>query len=68
VTSKHKGLKLTPTKLDELFYMSEILDSSFGEDKDTRLSVFGYALYFCGAPEATKSKSGRSVSLSELIM
>jgi hypothetical protein len=64
VTSKHKGIKLTPTKLDELFYMSGISDSSFGEEKDTRLSVFRYVVYFCGAPVATKSKSGRSVTLS----
>jgi hypothetical protein len=56
VTSKHKGLKLTPTtKLDELFYMSGISDSSFGEDKVARLSVFGNVVYFCGDPVATKS-------------
>jgi hypothetical protein len=47
-----------------LFHMEGILDSSFAEDKDTRISVYGFVVYFCGAPVATKSKLGRSVPLS----
>jgi hypothetical protein len=48
----------------DMFYLEVISDSSFGEDKDTRISVFVYVVYFCGAPVATKSKLGRSVTLS----
>jgi hypothetical protein len=55
---------MKPQKQDNMFYIEGISDSSFGEDKDTRISVFGYVVYFCGAPIATKSKLGRSVTLS----
>ena len=33
-------------------------------DKDTRYSVYGYIIYFCGFPVAWKSKSMKSVVLS----
>ena len=64
MNTKNKGLKMKPQKQDNMFYIEGISDSSFGEDKDTRISVFGYVVYFCGAPIATKSKLGRSVTLS----
>jgi hypothetical protein len=41
-----------------------ISDSDFAGDPDTRISVYGYVLYFCGAPIAWKSKAGKSVTLS----
>jgi hypothetical protein len=47
-----------------LFHLEGISDSSFAEDKNTRISVDGFVVYFCGAPVATKSKLGRSVTLS----
>jgi hypothetical protein len=46
------------------FHLEGISDSSFAEDKDTTISVYGFVVYFCGAPVATKSKLGRSVTLS----
>jgi hypothetical protein len=61
---KNKAMKMKPQKKDNMFYLEGISDSSFGEDKDTRISVFGYVVYFCGALVATKSKLGRSVTLS----
>jgi hypothetical protein len=64
IQTKNKALKMKPQKKDDMFYLEGISDSSFGEDKDTRISVFGYVVYFCGAPVATKSKLGRSVTLS----
>ena len=64
INTKNKALKMKPKKQDNMFYLEGISDSSFGEDKDTRISVFGYVVYFCGAPVATKSKLGRSVTLS----
>ena len=33
-------------------------------DKETRISAYGYVIYFCGVPVAWKSKSMRSVVLS----
>jgi hypothetical protein len=65
ITTKNKALKLSPKLKDgNMFYLEGISDSSFGEDKDTRISVCGYVVFFCGAPIATKSKLGRSVTLS----
>jgi hypothetical protein len=59
-----KALKLKPSKKGELFYLEGLSDSNFAEDKESRCSVYGYVLYFCGAPIATKSKLGRSVTQS----
>ena len=39
-------------------------DSDFANDKDTRYSVYGSIIYFCGIPVAWKSKSMKSVVLS----
>jgi hypothetical protein len=64
MSTQNKAMKMKPHKKDNMFYLEEILDSSIGEGKDTRISVFGYVVYFCGAQVATKSKLGRSVKLS----
>jgi transposase InsO family protein len=64
ISTKNKALKMQPKMKKNMFYLEGISDSSFGEDKDTRISVYGYVVYFCGAPVATKSKLGRSVTLS----
>jgi hypothetical protein len=47
-----------------MFTLEGISDSEYAGDTDTRLSVYGYIIYFCGAPIAWKSKSGKSVTLS----
>ena len=44
--------------------MEAFSDSDFANDKETRISVYGYVIYFCGVPVARKSKSMRSVVLS----
>jgi hypothetical protein len=41
-----------------------ISDSEYAGDPDTRISVYGYVLYFCGTPIACKSEAGKSVTLS----
>jgi hypothetical protein len=64
ISTKNKALKMKPIMKDNIFYIEGISDRSFGEDKDTSISVYGYVVYFCGAPVATKSKFGRSVTLS----
>jgi hypothetical protein len=46
------------------FYFEGIADSEYAGDPDTRISVYGYVLYLCGAPIAWKSKAGKSVTLS----
>jgi hypothetical protein len=55
---------MKPRKKGEMFYLEGISDSEYAGDKDTRISVYGYILYFCGAPIAWKSKAGKSVTMS----
>jgi hypothetical protein len=38
-------------------------DSEYAGGPDTPISVYGYVLYFCGAPTAWKSKGGKSITL-----
>ena len=57
-------LVLNPTVRQDGFYLEGLSDSEYAGDKETRISVFGYIIYFCGAPIAWKSKSGKSVTLS----
>ena len=44
--------------------MEALSDSDLASDKDTRYSVYGYIIYFCGIPAVWKSKSMKSVVLS----
>jgi hypothetical protein len=46
-----------------MFTLEGISDSEYAGDTDTRISVYGYIIYFCGAPIAWKTKSGKSVTL-----
>ena len=65
IDTKDYKLKIKPKmEPDNLFYLEGISDSEYSGDKDTRISVYGYVIYFCGAPIAWKSKSGKSVTLS----
>ena len=38
--------------------------SDFANDKETRISIYGYIVFFCRVPIAWKSKSMKSVVLS----
>ena len=61
------ALKLQPKMMEgskEKYYLEGISDSEFAGDRETRVSVYGYATYFCGALISWKSKSSKSVTLS----
>jgi hypothetical protein len=58
------GLKMKPVKTKEMFTLERISESEYAVDTDTRISVYGYIIYFCGAPISWKSKYGKSVKLS----
>jgi hypothetical protein len=49
-----------------MFYIEGISDNSFGEGKDTHISVYGYVVHFCGVPLATKLKLGRRLLCHQL--
>jgi hypothetical protein len=58
------ALQIKPKRSNTLFYLEGVSASDYAGDRDTQVSVFGYIIYFCGAPIAWKSKSCKSVSLS----
>jgi hypothetical protein len=57
-------LLLEPKFNNDGFYLEGIRDSEYAGGLDTRIIVYGYVLYCCGAPIAWKSKAGKSVTLS----
>jgi hypothetical protein len=62
--TKTKGLKLELNTKQQGWYLEGLSDSDFATDKDTRISVTGYIVYFCGIPVAWRSRSQRGVTLS----
>ena len=62
--TKTLGLRMVPIFNDGVWKLEALSDSDFANDKDTRYSVYGYIIYFCGVPEAWKSKSMKSFVLS----
>ena len=55
---------MVPTFKDDIWKLEALSDSDFANDKNTRYSVYGYIIYFCGVLVAWKSKSMKSVVLS----
>ena len=55
------GLRMVPIFKDGIWKLELLSDSDFANDKDTRYSVYGYIIYFCGVPVVSKSKSMKSV-------
>ena len=62
--TKDLSLKMVPTFHNGIWHLEAFSDSDFANDKETRISDYGYVIYFCGVPVAWKSKSLRSVVLS----
>ncbi len=63
ILTENKVLKIKPYESKDA-NLVVYTDSEFGGDRDTRISVYGYMVYFNGALISWKSKSGRSVTLS----
>ena len=62
--TKHLGLCIAPEMNDDKWQLEALSDSDFANDKETRISVYGYIVFFCDIPIAWKSKSMKSVVLS----
>jgi hypothetical protein len=58
------GLLLQPKFNNDGFYLKGISDSEYAGDQDKQISVYGYILYFCGAPIASKFKHGKYDKIS----
>ena len=63
--AKTLGLMMVPIFNDGIWKLEALSDSDFANDKDTRYSVYGHIIYFCGVPVTWKSKSMKSVVLSK---
>ena len=61
--TKDFGLKFLPN-LDDVWFLEALCDSDFAGDKEKRISVTGYVVYFMGVPIAWKSRGQKSVVLS----
>ena len=64
LSTKGYGLKFELRKDMIKWALKAISDSDFASDKETRISVFGYIIYFCGIPIAWRSKGMKSAVLS----
>ena len=62
--TKDLSLKIVLTLHNGIWKLDSFSNSDFANNKETRISVYGYVIYFCGVPVAWKSKSMRSVVLS----
>ena len=62
--TKDHGLKFKLMKSIRKWVLKAISDSDFASDKETRISIFGYVIYFCGIPIAWRSKGMKSVVLT----
>ncbi|KAL7574348.1 hypothetical protein ACA910_008452 [Epithemia clementina (nom. ined.)] len=63
LSTKDYGLRTEP-RLAEKWSLEAYSDADFATDQDTRISVYGYVIYFMRVPIAWKSKGMKSVVLS----
>ena len=64
LSTKDYGLKFKLIKSIRKWVLKALSDSDFASDKETRISVYGSVIYFCGIPIAWRSKGMKSVVLS----
>ena len=62
--TKDYGLKFKLIKSMRKCILRALSDSNFASGKETRISIFGYVIYFCGISIAWRSKGMKSVVLS----
>jgi len=64
IDTKDKGLKLQPEDSDDKWSIRAYSDSDFAGDKETRISVRGYIIYFMNVPICWRSHGQKGVTLS----
>ena len=64
LSTREHGLKFELRKDIKKWALKTLSHSDFASNKETRISVFGYMIYFCGIPIAWRSKGMKSVVLS----
>jgi hypothetical protein len=58
------ALRLSPFTRNGSLFLHGYSDSEFAGDRETRIGVFGFITFLCGAPISWKSKACHSVTLS----
>ena len=56
LSTKEFGLKFKLIKSIRKWVLKALSDSDFASDKETRISIYGYVICFCGIPVAWKTK------------
>ena len=64
LSTKDYGLQFELRKDMKKWALKALSENDFASDKETRISVFQYIIYFCGIPIAWRSKGMKSVVLS----
>ena len=64
LSTKDFVLKFKLMKNMKRWALKALSDGDFASDKETRTSIFGYIIYFCGIQIAWRSKGMKSVVLS----
>ena len=64
LSTKDYGLKFKLIKSITKWVLKALSDTDFASDKEMRISIYGYVIYFCGIPIAWRSKGMKSVVLS----
>ena len=62
--TKDHGIKFKLMENIRKWALKALSDSDFASDMETRISIFGYIIYFCGIPIAWRSKGMKTVVLS----
>ena len=64
LSTRDYGLKFELMKNTRKWALKALSDSDFASDKEKRISIFAYIIYFCGIPIAWRNKGVKSVVLS----
>ena len=64
LSTKDYGLKCKLIKSIRKWVLKALSGSDFASNKETRIRIYGYVIYFCGIPIAWRSKGMKSVVLS----
>ena len=61
LSSREHGLKFELRKDIKKWALKALSESDFPSDEESRISAFGYIIYFCGIPIAWRSRGMKSV-------
>jgi hypothetical protein len=57
------GLRINPIETKNKWIPQVLSDSDFANDLETRISIYGFVVYWCGMPVSWNSKGMRNVDV-----